>query len=335
MRVLIVLPRQAAATGNEVSAARHRDGLVGRGHQVELARVHVEDAGRLRDLSAAFSPDLAHLLHAYRAGQPWLAAGLADQVPFAVTLTGTDVHGGMAHPDQGPPIRAVLARAGAVITQNPLTAAALRADAPELAARVHYLAPGVVLGKAACPSLRAGWAAEGVPLLLHPAGIRPVKRNRELLELLAPLAAGGLRFAAGFCGPVLDPDYGKSFFRALERFPWARYLGVVEPPAMAAALAQADVVLNHSRSEGLSNALAEAAVLGRPILAVDVPGNAAVVEPGSNGLLYRDERAFREHAAALIRDPELRRNLSRAHPERFDPAREARELEGIYEELLA
>ena len=48
MRILIVLPRQERATGNEVTAARHRAGLVALGHQVELARVALDEAARLR-----------------------------------------------------------------------------------------------------------------------------------------------------------------------------------------------------------------------------------------------------------------------------------------------
>ena len=48
MRILIVLPRQERATGNEVTAERHRAGLVALGHQVELARVALDDANRLR-----------------------------------------------------------------------------------------------------------------------------------------------------------------------------------------------------------------------------------------------------------------------------------------------
>ena len=48
MRILIVLPRQERATGNEITAERHRAGLVALGHLVELARVAHGDAASLR-----------------------------------------------------------------------------------------------------------------------------------------------------------------------------------------------------------------------------------------------------------------------------------------------
>jgi len=305
------------------------------GHEVALERVALEDGERLREAAERFAPDVVHLLHAYRAGLPWLASGLAERFPFAVTLTGTDVHGGLDQPVAGPVIREVLARAGAVLTQNPLTAEALQAGGTEFASRVRLLAQGIVLGRAPCPSLRDGWAPPGAPFLLLPASIRPVKGNLELLALLDPVAGAGLDFALGLCGPVLDEEYGRRLLDAVASRPWARHLGVIPPEAMATALGQADVVLNNSQSEGLANALAEAAALGRPILARDIPGNAAVVDPGVNGLLYADAPSFAEHAGALIRDPALRRRLSVPRPERYDPALETRELEAIYRELLA
>ena len=317
-----------------MTASRHRDGLVRLGHEVAFARVALADDAALRARALHFEPDIVHLLHAYRAGLPWLATGLAERLPFTVTLTGTDLYGGIDHPVEGPVIRDVLTRAGAIVSQNPVAVETLRAWEPRIAGRVRYLPPGILLGREPCRPLREGWVPEPAPLLLHPAGLRPVKGNLELLELLDSLAAEGLRFAAGFCGPVLDEDYGRRFFGALEGRPWARHLGTIPAAAVASGLGQADVVLNHSRSEGLPNALVEAAALGRPILARDIPGNAAVVMPGSNGFLYRDDRAFLEHARALIRDPDLRRRLSLPRPELYDPDRESRCLEAIYRGAL-
>ena len=81
-----------------------------------------------------------------------------------------------------------------------------------------------------------------------------------------------------------------------------------------------DVILNNSVSEGLPNALLEATALGLPILARNIPGNAAVVESGGNGLLYDDAAGFLESAVRLLNDPDLRRSLSHPQPERYAPA---------------
>ena len=333
MRILIVLPRQERETGNEVTAERHRTGLVALGHQVELARVALDDAASLRAAAAAFAPDVVHLLHAYRSGRPWLEAGLGG-IPYVITLTGTDINDGITTPEEGPIIRYVLAGAGKIISQSRLTAERLRRDFPDFSDKIAYLLPGIILGTAPAPLTRAELAPPEHLLFLHPAGLRPVKGNLELLDLFDPLAAEGLPFSVVFCGPSLDSAYSAAFCAAVARRPWAHYLGVIPPEAMPALLRQVDVVLNNSQSEGLANALLEAAALGVPMLVRDIPGNAAVVEEGINGLLYHDAASFARQARALIDDPVLRRRLARPDPGRYDPAVETQALVALYAEAV-
>lgn len=334
MRILIVLPRQERATGNEVTAERHRAGLVAHGHQVVLARVDSADGKRLRASIETFTPDVVHLLHAYRSGRPWLEAKLSA-IPYVVTLTGTDINDGIDSPAQGPIIRRVLSAAGKIISQNRLTTESLRRDFPSFADKVAYLPPGIVLGTAPTPVRRAELAPLGGILFLHPAGLRPVKGNRQLLDLFAPLAAEKLPFSVAFCGPALDSAYSADFCAAVARRPWARYLGVIPPEAMPATLRQADVILNNSQSEGLPNVLLEADALGVPMLVRDIPGNAAIVAAGVNGLLYNDATSFVRQAGALISDPALRRRLARPDPERYAPAVETQALLALYAEIVS
>lgn len=331
MRILIALPPVPAASGNQITADRYGHGLERRGHTVQMVSASPGQAGDLRRAVAGFRPDLVHLLHAYRTGAPWLE--IESLLPFVVTLTGTDIHHDLDTPDLGPIVRGVLEKAGGIITQNPLTVTEVKRHFPELADRVGFLPPGIILGVAPYP-LRRQHAIPPGPLLLHPAGIRPVKGNLELLELFDPLAAAGHSFTVAFCGPPLDETYSRRLFRSLDTRPWARYLGIIPPPAIPAALREADVVLNNSATEGMSNALLEAAALGRPILARGNPGNAAIVEHGRNGLLYGDGSAFLRHAAALL-DPAFRASLSRPEPERYHPDREAAALEALYRSVLA
>ncbi len=283
MRVLIITPRQPRETGNRITAERYRRGLEEQGHRVLIVEV-TEDPAPLEVAIAAFRPDLAHLLHAFRSGVPWLASPAARQLPFVVTLTGTDIHQGIDDPAEEPLIREVLRRAAAVITQNSHTFTELR-NRPELAGRLRYLPPGIIIGTAPYPLNEHLKLTRETVLFLHPAGIRPVKGNLELLRMFDPLARPLLKVA--FCGPLLDAGYGERFLAAVAERPWATWLGTIPPAAMAAVLLQSDVILNNSLCEGLSNALLEAAALGQPILARDNPGNAAVVEAGSNGLLFR------------------------------------------------
>jgi glycosyltransferase involved in cell wall biosynthesis len=334
LRILIVTPRQPQETGNQVTAQRHHDYLMQRGHEVRLTVTDEDYPAPLRHALSAFRPDLVHLLHAYRSGRPWLACCPEPRLPIVVTLTGTDIHQDISTPGEGEVIREILQRAKAVISQNRLTADALRKQPAEWAGRVRYLPPGIVLGDAPYPLRQLHGVAPDARLFLHPAGIRPVKGNLELLQLFDRVATAHQGCRLAFCGPVLDISYAERFLAELATRPWALYLDVVPTAAMPAALTEADVVLNHSLSEGLPNTLIEAAALGRPILARDIPGNAAVVEPGVNGLLYRTEDEFVRHALTLIDDSVRLRELSRPQPEKFDPDAEAETLESIYREVL-
>jgi len=335
MRILIVTPQQPLATGNQVTAERYQEALRQRGHAVQLTVTAEDDPALLRRVLSGFRPEVVHLLHAYRAGRPWLACGTDQETPCVVTLTGTDINQDIDTTEEGPIIREVLRRAGAIITQNRLTAAELQGRPVPWAGKVHYVPPATMPGNTPYPLRRRHDIPPEAIVFLLPAGLRPIKGNLELLRLFDQVAAQRPGGILAFCGPVLDRTYAGHFLAALRERPWTRYLGVIPSTAMAAVLAQVEVVLNHSLSEGLPNALVEAAAQGRPILARDIPGNAAVVEAEINGLVYRDEEEFVRHAIALIDSPDLRRRLGRPQAQRYNPAAESAALETIYRRLLA
>jgi len=331
MHLLIVVPSQDRATGNWITAYRLRDGLMKRGHLVTIAETGGND-GLPLPVSTSAQPDATLLLHAWRSGRPWLASRMRS--PYAVLLTGTDVHIGMHDPVQAPVIAEVLTRAAAIISQNSLTVAALRDEHPELAGKLRHLPPGTALGTARFP-LRTILAASARDfVLLCPAGIRPVKGVLELLDLVEPLVQAGYPLRLAYCGPILDADYGEHLLTAIASHPWACYLGSIPPDAMPDAMRQADAIVSNSLSEGVPNALIEAAALGRPIVAHDIPGNRAVVIDNDNGLLYADATGFQAAIRRLYDEPQLRAALSRPDPERFSADHEASALDAIFVEIV-
>lgn len=329
MRILIVIPRQPLATGNRITAERQQRGLVELGHTVQLVEVEPQRPQPLAAAIRNLRPTAALLLHAWRSGQPWLEVAEGATIPFAVNLTGTDLHEDLATSSRGPLVERVLQHAAAIVTQNPLTAEMLRRAYPEWGRRLHFVPPAVTFGDAPFPLRQHLAAVSGQTVLLHAAGLRPVKRNLDLLLLFDPIARQRRDFVVAFCGPILDPAYAACFRQGLVTRPWARHLGVIPPEAMAAALRATDIVLNHSQSEGLPNALLEAAVLGRPILARDIPGNTAVVRHGVNGLLYADDTEFVKLAGELLDNPVLRQRLADPDSERYRPESEARALQSL------
>lgn len=331
MRLLIVVPSQDRATGNWVTATRLQRGLAARGHVVIIGETD-GNPEKLHAATVAAAPQLVLLLHAWRSGRPWLETGLL--LHSAVLLTGTDVNTGLHDPAQAPVIETVLQRAAAILSQNHLTVADLRRNRPRLADKIHYLPPGIILGNASYPLReRLSFSPEDF-LCLCPAGIRPVKGVLELLAMCEALIREGRCLHLAFCGPILDEDYGKCLLGAVAARPWATYLGIIPAAAMPAALRQADVIVSNAYSEGLPNVLVEAAVLGRPVVARDISGNAAVVADGVNGLLYRDEAGFCSAIRRLLDEPSLRTALAHPDPERFAPGREIDVLEAICRNIL-
>ena len=100
-----------------------------------------------------------------------------------------------------------------------------------------------------------------------------------------------------------------------------------------------DVAVQTSTSEGLPNAVLEAAAAGLPIVATNVGGTAEIIDSDDRGILIRPGDP-RELAAALLRlagDPKLRKRLGDAALERsaeFSGARLSEATASLYLRLL-
>lgn len=97
------------------------------------------------------------------------------------------------------------------------------------------------------------------------------------------------------------------------------YLGQADD--VRPAIEAADCVVLPSYREGLPRTLLEAAAMGRPIIATDVPGCRHVVEPEVNGLLCaaRDPVSLAEAMLRMLRaTPEQRARWGRAGRERIE-----------------
>ncbi|MCK4507339.1 MAG: glycosyltransferase family 4 protein [Desulfuromonadales bacterium] len=334
MRILIVIPRQDRISGNWVTAHRFQHGLKKHGHQVALHDAKLQTDGVFRQQLLDFAPDVTILLHAYRSGKPWLKAASNLSIPYVVLLTGTDVNHGLDDPDQIKTIHTIMRQAAFVLLQNPLIVAGIKAVHPKLTTNLRELTPGIVLGTVDY-DLRAVHSLEKQQtLFLCPAGLRPVKGVLELLQMFDQVAMQSSTFHLAFCGPILDEGYAQCVFDAIEQRPWASYLGSITPGAMANAMRGADVIINNSQTEGLANALLEAATIGLPILARKIPGNAAVVRHDNNGLLYSNKSEFTRYALQLL-NRERRQQLSCPDPDRYNPDKETAELITILQKTIS
>jgi glycosyltransferase involved in cell wall biosynthesis len=113
-----------------------------------------------------------------------------------------------------------------------------------------------------------------------------------------------------YAGPIINRDESEQLLAAIAARPWARYVGAVPHAQMASLLAQSDVVLNCSQSEGgMANSVLEALACGRAVLAADIEGNRSLVAHDVSGLLFHDLSSLAVMAERLMVDEGLRARL--------------------------
>ena len=297
--------------GNAVTVERIARGLRARGADLEVWDLSTTAQAAVLRRASEYRPTLVHAFHAYRTGPLGLAVARRIGCPLVVTLTGTDANHDLFDVERAPAVRQVLESAAAVTVFHDSMAALVARAVPEISARIVVVPQSVDLpdpGHLGVPGPTAR-----APIMLFPAGIRPVKRPLFPLAPLDAVAARHPGFELRYIGPILDVSEGEALLRALRARQWARYLGVVPHAEMAAVLRDADVVLNCSLSEGgMANSVLEALVCGRAVLASDIEGNRSVIEDGATGLLFSGPRDFADKAARLLGDPALRERLGQA-----------------------
>lgn len=92
--------------------------------------------------------------------------------------------------------------------------------------------------------------------------------------------------------------------------PDAIFTGHLTGPALAAAIASCDILLNPSLTETFGNVTLEAMSSGLAVVAADVASTTNIIAHGVNGLVSAsDSPSFADHVAMLVAAPEKRRML--------------------------
>jgi glycosyltransferase involved in cell wall biosynthesis len=349
MRVLILTPTVLpSVTGNAITAERWRRSLVSKGLAVKVLPVGQISVPLLLEEIDRFRPDLLHGHHALRSGRLLLdpeVNGRYGNVPVIVSPAGTDINGDLEDPEKKETVFGICRHSRAIVAQGQGTLERMGKLMPELGAKIVHVPKSFMwFGESAC-DLRAacGWTRDDFVFFM-PAGIRPVKGNLECLRALESLHTVRPKMRAVFAGPVLDVDYARRFEAEIKRLTaFACWISTIPPEAMRSAYGGADVVLNASRAEGLSNVLLEAIASGKPVLASDIPGNRWVIlgdNGGPCGCLFEPGSIsdFVRQAVRLIDDEQLRRELAKAGLARAgqwpDPGTESDRLIATYREAL-
>lgn len=336
MRVGIISPNYfAEETGNAVTVRRIERHLKALGCEVKVFATDRLGGEQLQAAVKEYAPDIVHAFHAYHGGRLACALARVLGVPYLVTFTGTDIYKALCD-QRNMELHAALRGASRLVAFHGCIRHRLAEHMPTLQERTAIIPQGVHLPDEYSPLPPA---EEHAFTFLLPAGLRPVKNVLFPLEPLAELHAGHPQVRLLLAGPVLDKDYAAQVMEALDRYPFARYLGIVGHDRMGDLYRRIDVVLNSSLSEGgMANTVLEAMAYAKPLLVADIEGNRSVVKENATGLLYRDAGEFVAKAGQLVANARLReklgnngRALVRDH---YSPDKEAASYLSLYRDIL-
>src|SRR5690606_16970894 len=83
---------------------------------------------------------------------------------------------------------------------------------------------------------------------------------------------------------IVGPYEDETYYPRIEDSDAVRYLGFSED--VREQIREADCIVHPSYHEGMSNVLLEAAAMGKPLLASNIPGCREIIDHGENGFLF-------------------------------------------------
>jgi L-malate glycosyltransferase len=287
--------------GSGATVRRYREGLQLRGHLCEV--LGGTDEGGLRQsldgTVARFRPDLVHAHDALRSG----VALLGLRTPWVVSVRGEDLHHDMLDARHGPLVCEVLRRARRVLVPTPEAGRLVEERVPDTVGKIDVVRRSAGRLPTGGTDLRRSL---GIPtqrfLVFLPGAIHPLKAQLRAVPLIGALRAIGSDAEMIVAGPERDADYAAELRRRCAPGSGVRVLPPLATDRMGAAYVDADVVLNTSACEGMAATLLEAAMLGRPIVASDVPGNRELIRHAATGLLFGSDEDLVQKVAGLWRD---------------------------------
>ena len=216
----------------------------------------------------------------------------------------------------------------------------LRRKFPDVEARSTTVHNSVHMKFMAEPS-DSGASAVGDLDLLFVGALLPIKGPDLLLDAFAGVIEQRPDVSLCIVGTgLLEADLRRRIEKEnLEAN--VRLVGAVPYGDLMAYYTRAKVIVLPSRSEGFSLVAAEAAIMGRPVIATSVGGLPEVVVHEGSGIIIPPNNAVELSKAILmlLENPALSRRLGASARARalqvFDPGLMAAKYEGLYQEAIS
>ena len=325
MRIALIIPEDTPPTGgNNISARRMQLGLTQEGHEADVMLYQPHIRGY----------DVYHAWNATRVGARLVEDGLSPE-QIVTTWTGTDLWQDWVADPVSQRRRLEAIRYQVVFTHDGRRR--LLQDAPDWEDRVMVIPPSVDVQHFQPEGPKADCTH---PLLLAAGGVRPVKRSSWAIDLVDALRGeSGLDYQLAIAGPVREKGEWDLVVMKAEGRDWVHLVGDRSREEMPTWYRCADVFLNTSAVEGVSNAIMEAMACGALVLVSDIAGNRALVSPGETGLVFTDQSDFirqMDYIAGHRREVDTMRTQARRQiVSRHSIRQETQQYARLYENCLS
>uniref|UniRef100_A0A8C0B7B9 Glycosyltransferase 1 domain containing 1 n=1 Tax=Buteo japonicus TaxID=224669 RepID=A0A8C0B7B9_9AVES len=142
-------------------------------------------------------------------------------------------------------------------------------------------------------------------------GLRRVKDPLYLVDVFSGWHRKDPSVHLGIIGPAVKHVLRRCHIcvHFISRAPGVHLLQDMPQDDLHAAMKRCFAVVNSSISEGMSAAILEAMDLCIPVLARNIPGNAAIIKHKETGLLFSNPQEFVALSKSLMNDPIMEREI--------------------------
>ncbi|XP_033974041.1 glycosyltransferase 1 domain-containing protein 1 isoform X2 [Trematomus bernacchii] len=314
---LLFLACLSPKTGNHTTAERIRSHIESAGHTCELRDAaefqSPAEVANLISSNPTFEGALA--IHLFKAGRLLLDI----QVPFGVIFGGTDINEDVKVEQKRVVMEQVLQKARFAVAFTDKLKEEAELYLLSQSSRIYVQPQGIQteVSETFCWSefLRSSDASiehvDELRVFLLVCGLRRVKDPLYLVEVFREWHYENPLNVLFIIGPKIDPVFTVEVEAVVKRTAGVFLAQERSQQELHAAMKRCFAVVNSSVSEGMSAAILEAMDLGVPVLARDIPGNAAVVQHEFTGLLYSSPQEFVNQSHRLLSDHELRERVVR------------------------
>ncbi|XP_060105446.1 glycosyltransferase 1 domain-containing protein 1 [Heteronotia binoei] len=312
MRLLLLTPLRAG-TGNATTGRRIQGHLEAGGHECIIRDTSdYESPLVVADLISSKNFEAALGIHVYKAGR--LLQG--SRVPFGIIFGGTDVNEDAKCDEKSRVMAAILDEARFAVSFTEAMKETAAACWPHIRSKIHVQSQGIVTvhnaafnWKKFLQSADILQDSTNLHLFLLICGLRRVKDPLYLVDAFSDWHQKERTVHLVIIGPAVDPVFAEEVKEKVQRADGVHLLPAIPQEDLHAITRNCFAVVNSSVSEGMSAAILEAMDLKVPVLARNIPGNAAIITHKATGLLYSSPQEFIQLSQSLIDDPSLKREL--------------------------